>query len=583
MKINKLFVSISLLLMLIVTLTACSNNSGNGSENANAEAPGEPQEGGKVVGAMGTAPGGVFNPIFYTDSYEEKMLEFTHESLVTQNDKLEFTPQLAEEWTISEDQTEVTFNIRKDVKWHDGEDFTADDVVFTYQTLMDPSYVASGGLRTIFVEPLKGYESYSKGETDKFEAVVAEDEYTVTFKFDQPNASLLYYTSFPIIPKHIFADMPIADIIKAPESRDPEKVVGTGPFKFSSMVERESYEMVRHDDYWQGKPYLEKVEWKIVEPSVMIGLLEKGDIDFIAQPDNIPAADFEQVAGNENIKTIKQPDFSIDVLGFKLNHRTAKDVQNKAINPDNWKVNEKIANPKVRQAIAYAINREGIVKGLLFGQGEVVESPIPRKFWAYDDEAVNHYDFDQEQAKSILDEEGYVDTDGDGMREDPDGNKWILNLNYPAGKDRQGPIIEQQLEEVGISVDLRQPKEFSAFLEDIENDNNDWDLYLIGWGLNRRDPDPSEIYSIKTPYNYARWNNKEADKLLKDATEGADAFEQSKRKEIYAEWQEIFSRDLPELILYEEQALWGYNNRLHGIDPLPFTMYNNTHEWWVSK
>lgn len=576
------------LVILSIALVGCSESSdkqGESNESAKNKQVdvGEPQEGGEVVGALGTAPGGVFNPLFYTDAYEEKILEFTHESLVSQNEELEFESKLAEDWQVSEDQKEVTFNIREGVTWHDGKPFTAEDVVFTYRTLMDPEYVSSGGLRTIFVEPLLEYEAYSTGETEEFTAVVAEDDHTVTFKFEEANVNLLYYASFPIIPKHVFENIAIADMLKSPESLDPEKVIGTGPFKFVSMKERESYQLERHEDYWQGTPKLEKVTWRIIEESVMIGLLEKGEIDFIAQPNNIPHADFEEVEANPDIETIVQPDFSVDVLGFKLNHRTASDVQNNIINPEDWQENEKIANQNVRQAIAHAVNREGIINGLLSGYGAVVESPIPRRFWAYDDEATNHYEFDPEKAEEILDGEGYVDVDGDGFREDPDGNKWELNLNYPSRKERLGPIIAEQLEEVGIKIDLRQPKEFTAFLEDIEKDNNDWDLYLIGWGLNHRDPDPSEIYSIKTPYNYARWNNEEADEILKQAVNSDIAAEQSDREELYAEWQGIFSEDLPELILYEDQALWGYNKRLQGVNPLPHTMYNDLHEWWVNE
>src|SRR5699024_3925761 len=253
---------------------------------------------------------------------------------------------------------------------------------------------------------------------------------------ENSNPNLLYYTSFPLIPKHIYEDIPISDILESPYSLDPEKVIGTGPFEFASMVDRESYEMVRYDDYWQGKPYLDKVVWKVVDPSVMVGLLDKGELDFIASPSDIPEGDFEQVSSNDDIEIIKQTDFSLKVLGFKLNHRTTDDVQNNVINPDNWQVNEKIANQNVRQAIAYAIDREGIVNGLLFGIGEIVESPIPQQFWAHNDEVVNHYDFDPEKAKSILDEEGYVDVTGDGMREDPNGDEWVLNLDTSSRDDR---------------------------------------------------------------------------------------------------------------------------------------------------
>src|SRR5699024_1642740 len=121
----------------------------------------------------------------------------------------------------------------------------------------------------------------------------------------------------------------------------------TGPFEFVSMVDRESYEMVRYDDYWQGKPYLDKVVWKVVDPSVMSGLLENGDLDFVAQPSKVSEGDFEQVSSNDHIEIIKQTDFGLNVLGFKLNHRTTEDVQNNVINPDNWQVNEKVANQNV--------------------------------------------------------------------------------------------------------------------------------------------------------------------------------------------------------------------------------------------
>lgn len=506
-KLNKKFILPIALVLMSFVIAACGNSTDSGGEAT--DEGGKPQEGGTVTGAMDTAPGGMFNPIFYTDLYEEKIMEFTHESLVSQNDDLEFTPSLASRWEMNDDQTEVTFFLEKGVKWHDGEEFTADDVVFTYKSLSDPKYVASGGLRTVFAEPLLGYEAFSSGKTDQFTGVAAKDDYTVTFKFEKPNVNPLYYASFPILPKHVFENIPLADMAKAPESLEAGKIIGTGPFKFSNIVDREQYVLERHEDYWKGKPNLDKVVWKVVDQSVMIGLLEKGDIDFIAQPNGIPAADFETVSGYENIKTIEQTDFSYQVLGFKMNYRPAEDVKNGVINPANWKPNEKLADQQVRQAIATAINRKGIVDGLLYGKGEVIASPIAPQFWAYDEKAAKQYKYDPKKAKKMLDEAGYVDKNKDGFREDPNGKEWVLNLNYPSGnvlRERTAPIIQQQLEEVGIKVKLRQPKEMTAFLEDIEKDTGNWDMYLIGWGLETADPDPSELWSTKTPYNYSRWN-----------------------------------------------------------------------------
>lgn len=592
-----------LLFMLSVVLVACNGDSADDPEPEDKEKTednaeqgeketedeveaknDEPQTGGTLTGAMYSAPAGMFNPIFYEEAYEANILDFTHEGLVSQNESLEFTPSLAKEWETNEDQTEITFFLEEGVKWHDGEEFTADDVVFTYQSMSDPDYVSAGGIRTAYVQPLLNYEAYSSGETETFEAVVAEDDYTVTFKFAEPNVNPLYTASFPIIPEHVFADIPVADMPEAAESRDAGAVIGTGPFKFTEMIEREQYILERHDDYWQGAPYLDKIVWKVIAQSVMTGLLESGELDFVADPGGIPPADYETVAAFGNIEIIEQADFGYQLLGFKHNHRTTEDVEAGVLEPDNWVPNEKLSNPVVRQAISYAVNREGLVEGLLYGRGQPINSPIATQFWAYDENAATNYTFDPDKASSMLDEAGYVDANDDGFRENPDGEEWILNMDYPTGnelREKTAPLVQQQLEEVGVKVNLRQPKEMTAYVEGLTNDNTDWDLYLIGWSLGSADPDPTGLWSTKAPYNFSRWNNPKSDELLQKGLQAPEAFDQDYRTEVYSEWQALFSEDLPALLLYAQNSLWAYNDRLHGVEPLPFTMYNDAHLWWV--
>lgn len=592
---------ISLLLLLGLVLAACGNDDDTTepqddpgeTEDANKDGEGQeekeeasgPTSGGTLTGAMYSAPAGMFNPIFYEEAYEANILSFTHESLVGQNESLEFIPGLAKDWETNDDQTELTMYLEEGVKWHDGEEFTADDVVFTYKSIADPDYVAAGGIRTAYVTPLLGYEEYVNGDTDEFQGVEAVDDYTVKFKFAEPNINPLYYASFTIIPEHVFADIPVSEMPEAPESRQPGQVIGTGPFKFTEMVEREQYVLERHDDYWQGAAYLDKIVWKVVAQSVMSGLLESGEIDFVADPNGIQPADYEMVQGLGNITIIEQPDFGYQIMGFKHNHRTADDVESGTLNPDNWVPNEKLSNPEVRQAIAYAINREGLIDGLLYGRGAILNSPIAKQFWAYDESETTNYTYDPDKAASMLDELGYVDTNDDGFREDPDGNEWVLNFDYPTGnelREKSAPLIEQMLEEVGINVNLRQPKEMSAYVEDLTNDNSDWDLYLIGWSLGSADPDPTGLWGTMAAYNFSRWNNPDSEDLLKQALKAPDAFEQDYRKEVYKEWQKLYSEDLPAVILYAQNSLWAYNDRLQGVEPLPFTMYNDPHLWWVN-
>lgn len=562
-----------LLLINVLILSACSANQNTPYKT-------------EITGAIDTAPAGLFNPIFYMDMYEETILELTHERLVKQNEQLEFEPNLAKNWTVNEDHTSITFNLEEDVKWHDGKPFTAHDVVFTYQTMSDPDYVAAGGLRTLFVEPLLGYQDYNNGDTTDFIGVVAEDDYTVTFHFTEPSITPLYMASVPIIPKHVFEDIPIKDMPGAPASQEAESIIGTGPYKFVHITDRERYIFLRHEDYWQGTPEIERLNYRVVESSVMIGLIEKGEIDFVGRPSGINSADFNTLAENNNLQTIEQLDFSYQVLGFKLNHRTNADVENNAIEPNNWVENDKLSNPKVRRAIAYALNREGMVNGLLYGKGAVINSPIAPQHWASSEERTKQYAFDSEQAKILLDEAGYKDIDGDGFRETPDGKPWRLNMKYPAGnelRERTAPLIKQQLEDVGISVNLKQPKEMSAFLIDMENDNeqDDTDLYLIGWGLETSDPDPTELWSSYTPWNYSRWHNESSDEFIQKAISAPDGLDQDNRAEIYASWQELFSEDLPAVLLYIEPALWIYNKRIDGVSPLPHTLFNDIHKWSV--
>lgn len=554
------------------------------------EPAGEPQSGGTVTGAMHTAPAGQFNPLFYEEAYEDNILSFTHSQLFTQNNELEFEPKIAKDWELNEDQTELTVYLEEGVKWHDGEELTADDVVFTYQSMADPDYVSAGGIRSYYADQLKGYDAYNSGETDEFEGVVAEDDYTVVFRWEEPNVTPEYLANFYIIPKHVFEDIPVKDMPDAEESTQPGKVIGSGPFKFTEWVEREQYVLERFEDYWEGEPYLDSIVWKIVEQSVMISLLETGEIDFIADPEGISPADYETVEAYDNVDIIEQPDFGYQILGFKHNHRTTEDVEDGAIEPDNWVPNENIPK-EVRQAIAYAIDRQALIgegpgEGLLQGHGTIINSPIAVQFWAYDEDAAVTYEYDPDKANEMLDEAGYEMGD-DGFRTDPDGNEWELNLNYPAGnqlRERAAPIIQEYLEEVGIKVDLRQPKEMSVYQDELEKDDTDWDMYMIGWSLASGDPDPLGLWGIKDAYNYSRWNNEESEQLLQDAIRAPEAFEQDYRAEKYSEWTHVYSDDLPALLLFAQNKIWVHNSDMQNIDPSPYSMIKrNPHLWWLDN
>lgn len=582
-----------LMLFSLMVLAACRDDT-SAKEDANeddvkVEAEKEnqsPQQGGRVTGAMYSAPSGMFNPLFYEDIYDDTILAFTHEALFTQNENLEYEALLAmDNWELNDDHTELTIHLEEDVTWHDGEAFTADDVVFTYQVVADPDYMKAGGIRSNYVTPLLGYGEYTEGETDEFEGVVAEDDHTVIFKFSEPTVTPEYIASLRIIPKHIFKEIPVIDMPK--ESLEIETVVGTGPFQLADIVEREQYVLEKNKDYWQGEPYLDEITWKMIEQPNVIHVLKDEEIDFIENPSGLPKEKHQQVSKLDNIKMIEQADFNYQLLGFKHNHRPTEDVEKGTINPDNWEPNEKLPK-EVRQAIGFAINRAELIgenhdEGLLHGKGQLINAPIAPQSWAYNDKITDDYPYDPKKAAEILDEAGY-ELGEDGFRTDPDGDEWTLNMDYPAGnklREQAAPLIKEFLEDVGIKINLREPKEMSTYVAELADDDTDWDLYLIGWNLDLKDPDPLGLWGIDNMYNFSRWNNPKSDELLYNALEDSEALDQEKRTDIYADWQELFSEDLPGLILFTENSLWTYNKRLHGVEPLPHTLYHGSHLWWV--
>lgn len=594
---KKYLLSFFVLLLTMFVLVACGGGTDEDtSSDADTDdakqtegASGEPKKGGTVTGAMHTAPAGQFNPLFYEESYESNILEFVFNQLFEQNNELEFEPGIGKEWELNDDQTELTVYMEEGVKWHDGEELTAHDVVFTYELIAHPDYEKAGGIRSYYAIPLKGYEEYKNGETDEFEGVEAVDDYTVKFKFSEPNVNPLYYANFYIVPKHIYEDIPVSEMPDAEESRQPGKLIGSGPFKFADMVEREQYVLEAFEDYWEGEPYLDSIVWKVVDQSVMISLLETGEIDFIANPEGISPEDYETVAAYDHFEIIEQPDFGYQILGFRHNYRPKEDVDEGVMVPENWTPNEDLPK-EVRQAIAYAIDRQALIgtgpgEGLLQGHGTIINSPIAPQFWAYDEDAAIPYEYDPDKATEILDEAGYQMGD-DGFRTDPDGNEWVLNLNYPLGnqlRERSAPIIKEYLEAVGIKVDLRQPKEMSVYVDELDDDTLEWDMYLLGWNLDSGDPDPRGLWGAEDAYNYSRWFNEESEKLLDEAVQAPEAFEQDFRAEKYSEWTHVFSDDLPALILYAQNKIWVHHSNLKNVDPLPDTMFHKTHLWWLDE
>lgn len=550
-------ISLVLALVLSVFLAAC----GQQANEPGGESAGDPVPGGTVTLSMFSSPKGVFNPVFYEDQYDWYAMGYAFDALWAYDDNIQLNvPLLAEKWEFSEDGKSLTINLRKDAKWHDGKPITADDLIFTWETIADPDYT---GPRYYMVEMIKGAQEKHEGKADSVSGLTKVDDYTVKVEFTEARANTLNNLWAYPIPKHIFEGVPVKDMPNHDATK--KNPIGSGPFKFKEIKPNEYVILEKNPDYYvKGKPYLDQVIWKVISQDVAIAALENGEIDFLS---NISPAEFDTIKAMKHIEIRETQDFGYQYLGFKLN-------------------NPKLKDKRLRQAIAYGINRQALVDGLLRGHGSVLNQHMPKASWAYNENLENAYPHDPEKAKQLLEEAGYKDTNGDGFVEDPQGNPFSLRLDYPTGneiREKSATIITEDLKKIGLNVDLAKPREFAAHADAVEKDKVE--MWLMGWSLTP-DPDPSGIWLSTDPWNYPHWANEESDRLIRDAVKSPEAIkDQNKRKELYTQWTELVNEELPYVFLYSQNLIEAWNKRVQGVtfDWRGAIEHHKVIDWWIPK
>lgn len=557
MKLKKsLWLFLSLALVFSIALAGCSSSSStteskktdNGGSQSSGEEDkksNEPQYGGNVtVGASGNPT--LFNPLYSSDTNSTDINGLIYDTLVASDVKLEPELRMAEDIQKSEDGLTYTVKIKKGIKFHDGEEMTADDVVFTYSIPLNKDYTGTRG-------------SYFKS----IESVKKVDDYTVEFKLKEKDAQ--FYDvglGFGILPEHILKDVPIKDLEK--NEFNYKKPVGTGPFKFVEWKDGEYVKVEAFKDYFGGSPYLDSITYKIVpDGNAAIAQLQAGDITFYSET---KGADVETVKGFADASGLRVEsglDLAYDWIGWNQRNPLFKDK-------------------KVRQALTMAIDRKAIVDSVMFGEGEVAHVPESPLSWAYSDD-VTKFDFDPEKAKQLLEEAGWKDTDGDGFV-DKDGKKFSFTLKTRQGhkvREDAAVIIQEQLKAVGIDC-KPQLVEWSALVEQFLPPKWDFDAILIGWSVSTF-PDVSDIFhsdQIEKGNNFIAYSNPELDKLSREALQMDDREE---FKKTYAEIYKIVSEDQPYTFMYYPNLHRAMPKNLGGYEFHPKNDLYNAEKWYLGK
>lgn len=420
---------------------------------------------------------------------------------------------------ISEDGLTYTIKLKPEAKWSDGQPVTADDVKFTIDTVRNPDAGSPG------------ISSY-----DKVDTVTKIDDKTVEIKLKQVYAPFLYTLASTIAPNHILKDVPVTELQNHAFGTDPAQTVTSGPWKWTEWKQKQHLTFEADPNYWGSvKPKIQKIVYKIyADQNTEIQALIKGDIDTVAA---IPVTQLAAVEANNDINVILAPGPTYEFVGFNFDD-------------NNFENGSLFKGQKTRQAIAHAINRQGMVDNVLKGTGDLMNAPFLPGSWADPPSAVN-YDYNAETAKKLLAEDGWV-AGSDGILT-KDGMRFSFELQYNAGNNRReqvSAIIQQNLKDVGIEV-VTKAIDFAAWNEQNLTPGK-FQAILLAWSLSNPDPDGESLFSSKyfppTGQNMGWYKNEKLDQLWVD---GYSVVDQEERKKIYDEIGKEISTDLPYVFLYQ--------------------------------
>ena len=543
----RLLLAIILAVMVIPLIHACGSGGGDTesdnqetAQNAKAIQEGseenapEPVDGDWLIYHINAEPA-TLNPITATDAYESTINNGNvYETLIERNNEtLELEPLLAESWEISDDKLTYTFKLRENVKWQDGEPFTSEDVVFSYQTIMNPK-VDAPQLRAYFQE---------------IRDVEAIDDYTVKFTYARPYfLALEFCGGMPIVPKHIFED---GDFNTNPAGRDP---VGTGPYKFLRWTTGREIVLEKNPDYWGEKPNLNRIVFRIItDNSVALQVLKRKELD-------VSGLTPIQWARQTSSKSFEE---SFDKLSyFQPNYSYI-----------GWNLRKPYFSDKlVRQALTHLVNRELILTEILFDLGAVVTNPFYINSPEYD-KSIEPIPYDPKKAAELLKEAGWVDTNNNGII-DRDGVEFEFEFLIPSGSetgDKIATILKEELDKMGISMDIRKT-EWAVFTSRLMERN--FDAVTLAWSMGV-ESDPYQIWSstqAEQGSNFVGFVNEEADSLIEAARK---EFDREKRIEMYRRFSEIVHEEQPYTFLFCRKTTVAVNKRFEnvvvyplGIEPL---------------
>jgi len=484
------------------------------------------------------------NWVMSTTIYELYVMLHLYDPLIYFDENLEYIPVLAESYEVSDDYLRITVRLRDGIFWHDGKPITADDIKFTMDKIQDPKVAALN----------------KAGYFTKLDRVEVVDDRTAIFHWKEPYAPSVYaITQISPIPRHVY-DVP--DFDKNPANRKP---VGSGPFKFDEWRTSQYIILVRNDDYYGKKPYLDKVIFRVIEDdAVALNALKAGDLDEM----RVTQIQWERQTVDEDF-----------VSKFNKFHYYVP-----SYNYMSWNCRtEWFKDRRVRLAMTKLFDRESINAKIYSGYAKMISGPFYINSWSYD-RSIKPHAFDPTDAKRLLREAGWTDRDGDGIR-DYNGMKFEFEMIIHAGSmtaKQFAELFQEECRKAGVKVNIRR-YEGGTFFEKV--DEGRFDACMLAWRLDL-DPDIYDTFhSSQVPpkgLNHGFYSNAKVDSLLEL---GRITFDQEARARIYHEAHGIMHWDQPYTFINTVPEKRPIHKRVKNIviSPNgPFDYYPGANYWYIN-
>jgi len=466
------------------------------------------------------------NPILATDSASSEIANWIFNGLFKYDKNGKIVCDLAKSYQFT-DETTLIVKLKQNVKWHDGAKFTAQDVLFTYNTILSPK---------VFTPQSDSFK--------KVKSLEIIDDFTIKIKYKEPYFKALNIWMGGILPYHILKDE--KDIMRSKFNKNP---IGTGSYKLKTFKISSDIKLEAFDDYFEGRAKIDQILYKFLpDPTTAFLMLKQNMLDIGGlTPIQVDRQIDEKF--KKDYKIIEKPSFGYTYMGFNLKK-------------------EKFKNKKIREALSLALDRKQMVDILFFGHGKVCNGPFLPGTFAYNEDAPKAVQ-NIKKAKQLLKELGYDENH-------PFEFELVTNANNSI-RVNAAQIMQYQLQKVGVKMSIR-VMEWQAFLNTIVHPRN-FDAILLGWGLSLM-PDAYSIWHSKSDkkggFNLVGYHNSEVDRLIDLGSKTVDL---EKLAVIYKKIFKLISQDYPYLFLYIPNSITVVNSKIKNIEPTFLGIMHNQKDW----